>query len=947
MLSTLTKKSNRSQGRRKKRNRRKVIDKQDGDGEDESNLKQEAKEYQNQESFCQECKATSKDVQYRPLVDENGSYLCDTCYKIKFPATAMYDITENQNVVKGKFQEHDLRKKQRKLAAQEDGLKGTTAGNDSNHLDDFPEEEECSSCLDKGIFRKCCKKYYCHICYYNENKTCPGCGSSIHRSGASIPKSKPTKLAVLASWGLTFSIILILLGVISAFVLHNRHRPETVWQDTCHGWFPSCDKPICLDVDKDSTLMPTTYKFCSFSQTVNKVIGNRCIIDPQLYKESNGTSGFDICLQSDSQHQRSTPSSSKSKKEFESGIYVFEENFDYWKNETDYTSQSIVMKSARWSYMINARATDICGINVIVRPHEVERPPTEEETAYKVPSALVFSGVQNRYAETIPLDVRYGGMVEFFLKFAPLVENELAVECKSSFSGDITLSYSVDDGLNWEIIRTYPVWKYRKVKFSHINETIPLEAQSNHTQFKWEQPAFDSIRDFWAIDDIRIFHKFELSWRQSDWFLSRKSKRWDMDQKEQCCLDTERCLNFPNYKSLEIDCNSDKHRKNANYRVKIVDMFLIAAATLTILKKGCHDFQNWNEDSDAPVEVETVGSLTYSSIAPSERKFSLNTSRSWQIFAFIVLIAPFVSFVVILLLHVLHFDDYYNMSSIQTVFVYVAIGLDFWTIRSLSTNILQFWPFHVQQRIKIDMSKEEFVLKIGEELVPILDISNVESFTEKFYAMLFASVVISGIPLGTICILIKSMGMKYTQYIVFLNAFGLSLIIRSILGPKWFLEIFIAITWIFSPSMIARDEMGRALAKPSVRHVVTNATVVSILLYIVLFVTFEPLRTASFDRKILIFSLVLMIGSISGSTLGMMRGLPITSRIYLTTWPSEGFSFVNDRCKMQPRTWAKLFGGGMNSVQIHILQVQRQQGFKELLSGSDILEKIKEPKEQY
>ncbi len=918
--------------------------------------------YQTQQSHCQECNSTAKDVQYRPLVSENGSYLCNTCYKVKFPATAMYDSKENQNFIVNRYQEYDIRKKQMKLAESEE-LEGVVEpfGHANNILKNkqeetfFPEEEECSACLDKGIFRKCCKKYYCHTCYYNETKTCPGCGMTIYRSGVSLPKSKPTKFAVLASWGITLSIILLSISIICAFIMHSMHRPQTLWEGTCHGWFPSCDEPICIDVDMDTPIfMPIKYEFCSINTTVNKVIGMGCITDPQLYRESNRSSGFAICLQdsrSKAQTPVSTPSSSSSftttKRDFENGIYIFEDNFDYWKNRTNYHSESILMKSARWSYMINGKVSDICGTNDIVRPHEVERPPHEKVIQFKRSSALVFSGVQKRYAETIALDVRYGGFVEFYIKFAPLVDNELVVECKSAFSGDVTFSYSLDNGLSWKVIRTYPVWKYRRVRFTRINEILPLDAQSEHTRFKWEQPVFDPVRDFWALDDIRIFHAFELNWKESDWYLARKSERWNMDQQEQCCLDTQRCLNFPNYNSLDQDCNSDKHNKNTNYRVKIVDMFLIAAAAITLLKKGCHDFQDWNEysDEDSADEIAGVTSITNSSRAPSERIFPLNSSRSWQTFAFFLLITPFVSFTAILSFHVLRFNDYYTLNSIQTIFMYIAIGLDFWTIRSLSMNVLQYWPFHIQPRIKIDVSKEEFVLWMGNKSIPILDISSIESFTEVFYMMLFASVVVSGMPLGIISILIKALSMKYTQYIAILNIFGCSLILRSILGPKWFVEIIIAMTWIFTPSMYARDDMGRALGKPSVRHVVTNATLSAILLYIILFVTFEPLNVASYVMKVLVFIFHVLLGSIVGSLIGMMRGLPVKSDIHLTTWPSEGFSFVNDRFKKKPRTWAKLFGGGMNSVQIHIIQVQKRQELKELISGSDALEKVKKSKE--
>ena len=48
------------------------------------------------------------------------------------------------------------------------------------------------------------------------------------------------------------------------------------------------------------------------------------------------------------------------------------------------------------------------------------------------------------------------GRAEFYIKFAPVVENELETECKSAFNGDITLFYSLDHGISWVIIKVVP-----------------------------------------------------------------------------------------------------------------------------------------------------------------------------------------------------------------------------------------------------------------------------------------------------------------------------------------------------------------------------------------------------------------------------------------------------------------------------------------------------------
>ena len=184
------------------------------------------------------------------------------------------------------------------------------------------------------------------------------------------------------------------------------------------------------------------------------------------------------------------------------------------------------------------------------------------------------------------------------------------------------------------------------------------------------------------------------------------------------------------------------------------------------------------------------------------------------------------------------------------------------------------------------------------------------------------------------------------MYIIVLEIFGGCLIFRCLVGPLWFVELYLSLTWIFTLSATARDEMGRAMERPSVRHVVSNSIVASVIFYIAMVMLFEPLRYAGLLTKISILFAVTITASIFGSLLGILRGLPVSPQILLTTWPTEGFSFVNERCVIKPHTWAKLFGGGMNSFQFHILQLKRQQEFRLLISGSNDFEDAMEARRE-
>jgi hypothetical protein len=117
---------------------------------------------------------------------------------------------------------------------------------------------------------------------------------------------------------------------------------------------------------------------------------------------------------------------------------VFEDNFDYWMNKTDYSAESIGMASARWDTMTNAEVTDYCGINLL----EGDKPyPRIGPGVIGGEGSLVFSGVIERQAVTVPLDMTHGGNVQFYLKLAPIVADEDKVRCKSAFGGDIQLQY--------------------------------------------------------------------------------------------------------------------------------------------------------------------------------------------------------------------------------------------------------------------------------------------------------------------------------------------------------------------------------------------------------------------------------------------------------------------------------------------------------------------------
>jgi len=266
------------------------------------------------------------------------------------------------------------------------------------------EEEECRICLDPcGKYRRCCKRYYCSTCYL-KIRQCPGCGETTHANGMRYRSAapRPSKWHVIFSWILSCCAVILLIGSVFIVIWNDVKTPITIWGHKCHGWFTKCDLEVCVDSDENSSNLPVKYSYCLLNKTRTKIIGNACVFDNELYRLTDKLMGFDFCY--DESH---TLDSVNENKPFIDGACIFEDSFDYWKNETNYSLESVYTPSARWAKIENAQVTNICGVNNITRKHEM--PTSELEKLLWSPKSLVFSGLHFRFAETMDLDLRYGG----------------------------------------------------------------------------------------------------------------------------------------------------------------------------------------------------------------------------------------------------------------------------------------------------------------------------------------------------------------------------------------------------------------------------------------------------------------------------------------------------------------------------------------------------------
>ena len=147
-------------------------------------------------------------------------------------------------------------------------------------------------------------------------------------------------------------------------------------------------------------------------------------------------------------------------------IYVFRDDFDHWEAGNNFSSSVITLASARWDNMKNAEVSSMCGVYNKENYEQYTSDGYGSSPSEK--GALVFSGVLQRYADTAPVDVTYGGFLKFYLKMAPISKVGDGEECKPAYGGDVSVAYRIDSHSNWTDLASYEVWKYRNDFFTEI-----------------------------------------------------------------------------------------------------------------------------------------------------------------------------------------------------------------------------------------------------------------------------------------------------------------------------------------------------------------------------------------------------------------------------------------------------------------------------------------------
>lgn len=375
----------------------------------------------------------------------------------------------------------------------------------------FSEVEECRVCLDPGLKRPCCGNYYCDTCFY-ASPNCRSCETPVgnkHDNEEKLFSMDPAYcLTVFLGWLITIFFALVIIAAIAVVTAADRATPYGIFDYGCYGFFRQCTSDICVNLNstvatgQSSIPALSTWEKCDLNSTV-KLRSSACIFDPALYHQTDRALGYDFCA-----------------KEYSGGVYIFEDQFDFWGNTTYFQSNS--MKSATWNRIKNGYSDTFCGASSYTK-------------------ALIFGGDDFRYAVTNDLDVSSGGRVEAMLFMPPIGYDVTSTFCKTGYIGDVQVQYSIDSGDTWTVLKTYQPSVYRSDKFFKVSLELPSVARTASTRFRFIQPVFASGLDNWALDDVRILRYLPSNWQTESSFLSNKRKAAVDVQDAQCCLDTDWC----------------------------------------------------------------------------------------------------------------------------------------------------------------------------------------------------------------------------------------------------------------------------------------------------------------------------------------------------------------------------------------------------------------------
>ncbi|CAM9423235.1 unnamed protein product, partial [Choristocarpus tenellus] len=409
--------------------------------------------------------------------------------------------------------------------------------------------EECRSCLRQGFQRKCCGEFYCSDCYFSSGH-CPSCQKPAERriQYEKIPRD-PGMIPVLLGYLVTLLVCLAMLACVALIVANNNSLPLTVFEQTCYGFFPECIADVkCAEF------------VGNISDGIAPITEWDVCDDKTTVNKVYGT----YCI-----YDKQVFVYSEKKWGFDfckgdflemyNGVHVFEDTFELWDGVN---ASSVTMASARWHHVTNGQLSLACG-------------------AYAGDGALYFSGANFREAETLDVDARYGGKLVFHMKMGPSVTDASMVTCKPAFGGNVYIYHSFDSGVSWNLLAALETWNYRSEFFRKVEVEVPSGQNSSSVRFKWKQEDFENAFEHWALDDVQILSYFPSGWHNDTGFDALVESEEQILREIKCCLNSEQC-DLSKSKQEDIDCSIYK-TKTSNMRALMgAELFVVLAGLISL-----------------------------------------------------------------------------------------------------------------------------------------------------------------------------------------------------------------------------------------------------------------------------------------------------------------------------------------------------------------------------
>ncbi|KAL3779478.1 hypothetical protein ACHAW5_010579 [Stephanodiscus triporus] len=812
---------------------------------------------------------------FRPLIGNGGEFLCDACYQHDFPATSMLDedyADQSELQRMGKRAYTVLRNGIADFAADirngESRTEDIPTSQRSQEEQRYPSEVECRMCLERGVFRRCCYRYYCHQCYHKSGR-CPGCDIAAPLTGISAADLKPDpgKLAVGIGWAISCLLVSIAALIILLTYFNFSTTPTTVWGHGCHGWLQRCDLAVCIDYDDEGhDFIPASqpYQVCNRDTSINQVVGSACVYDSEMYAWSKHLLGYDLCISSPREENSrprhvSNPHPLLLHSGNQSGVYVYDDDFE----------QPLRNSSAPWAEIINGMQSSACGVS----KKPLERGNHGGHGSFVNKNALVFSGANKRHAVTAKVDVQHGGRVEFFLKMGPIATDDS--ECKTAES-EVTLEYRTASAGEWLAFGTFPAWKYRGQDYQFISHEIPEAAMTNTTQFRFRQPSFDALRDHWAIDDVRIFSNHKHRWQESAQFNERRERQRADVQFFQCCYNTQQCSVFDKKRTNFDDSQCNKipgfdSNRVGNARLKLSELLILYLCFTALAKKIYHIAMRRITSRKVKKRCDTTTSMQPLGVEVFPRRsFYAKGQLSWQYSIAFIFFLTLTYILYRLLENLKIFECFRNNAHAQFcktdwTFAVCCVSAIFFDIRSITTLLSQvFCIEHPLKRrpleVVVDLHPDQGFLRVGSKSIPLSDASDIKlQSSAYFFAILYT---LAGLPVALGSLTLQSL------------ILGCVAILRELFGPSLFVKLHLSILWILSLKQQNRDEIGRAVLRKGLLQQSMMGAAVALVVIMGTLISRRITETSAGDNFILFF-LCVTLGGLSGGLLGVMHGLPV------------------------------------------------------------------------